>query len=375
MQSTSSGISDLDDLLAGLLPGDNVVWVTAGHTQVAAIERTFLEEGLRRGEPCSYVTTELSPNRLRSDFGGDLRILDARPGRPLADPTALEMRILNDARQEPGRVVVDSLDAFVRRLDRSRALGLFSRVCPQLYDLGAIAYWRMSRAAAGAGLIEGITKVTQCVLELGVSHLRVVKAEGRPGAEGRLLHLRVDPDGTPAFEQEKALGRLGAGLRRIREERRLSQADLARLAGVSPSAISQAEAGHRGLALETLLTLVAGLGVGLDDVLAVRTRSDYVLARRDRLGPPQGDVALLDDDTAGLRAYLVKLGPGERGTPPVPHKGVELILVAAGLVQADLGTATPVLRSGDAVLATRASVAGWRNLLGEPARLFWIIRD
>lgn len=375
MQSTSSGIPDLDDLLAGLLPGDNVVWVTAGHTQIAAIERPFLEEGLRRGEPCSYVTTELSPNRLRSEFGGDLRILDARPGRSLADPTALELRILNDARQEPGRVVVDSLDAFVRRLDRSRALGLFSRVCPQLYDLGAIAYWRVSRSAASAGLVEGITKVTQCVLELGVSHLRVVKAEGRPGAEGRLLHLRADSGGTPAFEQEKALGRLGAGLRRIREERRLSQADLARLAGVSPSAISQAEAGHRGLALETLLRLVESLGVGLDDLLAVRTSGDYVLARRDRLGPPQGHVALLDDDSAGLRAYLIQLSPGQRRTPPVPHKGVELILVASGLVQADLGTATPVLRAGDAVLATRASVAGWRNLLAEPARLFWIIRD
>jgi transcriptional regulator with XRE-family HTH domain len=375
MRSTSSGLADLDDLLAGLVPGDNVVWVTAGHSEIAAIERAFLVEGLRRGDACSYVTTELSPSRLRSRFGGDLRILDSRPGRPLADPTALELRILDDARQEPGRIVVDSLDAFVRRLDRPRALGLFSRVCPQLYDLGAIAYWRVSRAAVGAGLIEGITKVTQCVLELGVSHLRVVKAEGRPRAEGRLLRLRTEADGTPAFEQEKALGRLGAGLRRIREERRLSQADLARLAGVSPSAISQAEAGHRGLALETLLTLVEALGVGLDDLLGVRTSSDYVLARRDRLGPPQGHVALLDDDSTGLRAYLIQLGPGQRGTPPVPHKGVELILVASGLVQVELGTATPVLRAGDAVLATRASVVSWRNLLGEPARLFWIIRD
>ncbi len=69
------------------------------------------------------------------------------------------------------------------------------------------------------------------------------------------------------------------------------------------------------------------------------------------------------------------MGPAERGAPPVPHKGVELILVANGLVQADLGSATPVLRAGDAVLATRASVVGWRNLLAEPARLFWIIRD
>ena len=374
MQSTSSGISDLDDLLGGLLPGDNVVWVTASQNVLAVIERSFLIEGLRRAEPCSYVTTERTPARLRSEYGSDVRILDARAGRPLADPTALELRILDDARQAPGRIVVDSLDAFVRRLGRSRALGLFSRICPQLYDLGAIAYWRVTRTTGGSALVEGITKVTQCVLELGASHLRVVKAESRPGVEGRLLHLRAGPDEVQ-FEQEKALGRLGAGLRRIREERRLSQADLARLAGVSPSAISQAEAGHRGLAVETLLTLAEALGIGLDDLLSVRSSSDYVLARRDRLGPSQGDVALLDDDTAGLRAYLIQLSPGQRGMPPVSHKGVELILVASGLVQADLGTATPILRAGDAVLATRASVAGWRNLLGEPARLFWIIRD
>jgi transcriptional regulator with XRE-family HTH domain len=375
MRASSSGIPDLDHLLTGLWTGDNVVWVTTRESAIDAVERSFVLEGLRAGEWCSYVTTERTPANLRSEFGGELRILDARPGRALADPAALEMRILDDARQAAGRILIDSLDTFVRRLGRVRALGLFTRVCPQLYDIGAVAYWRVTRAGGGAGLVEGITKVTQCVLELGRSHLRVIKAEGRPAAEGRLLHLRTDPDGTPRFEQENALGRLGAGLRRVREERRLSQADLARLAGVSPSAISQAEAGRRGLGLETLLTLVEGLGLGLDDLLAVKTTGDYILARRDRLGPPQGHVVLLDDDTAGLRAYLVQLGPGQRGTPPVPHKGVELILVATGLVQADLGTATPVLRAGDAILATRASVAGWRNLLGDPARLFWIIRD
>jgi transcriptional regulator with XRE-family HTH domain len=372
----SSGMRDLDDLLGGLLAGDNVVWVTSSQGVVATIEEAFLTEGRRRGEPCSYVTTELAPPSLRAKLGPGLRILDARPGRPLADAIALESRILDDARQDPGRMVIDSLDALVRRAGPKRALGLFSRVCPQLYDLGAIAYWRVSRPVAGAALLDGIAKVTQCVLELGGRHLRVIKAEGRPGVEGRLLHVRARPDGTPSFEQEKALGRVGAGLRRIRSERRLSQADLARLAGVSASAISQAEAGHRGLALDTLLTLAEALCVGLDELLAVKGVGDYVLARRDRLGGrPQGPVALLDDDTAGLRAYLVQLGPAERGTPPVSHKGVELILVASGLVQADLGTATPVLRAGDAVLATRSSVAGWRNLLAEPARLFWIIRD
>ena len=56
---TSSGMPDLDDFLGGLLGGDNVVWVTASHA-VVAIERAFLAEGLREGEPCTYVTTEIS---------------------------------------------------------------------------------------------------------------------------------------------------------------------------------------------------------------------------------------------------------------------------------------------------------------------------
>jgi transcriptional regulator with XRE-family HTH domain len=371
----STGHADLDEVLGGLLPGDNVVWVTTSDGPFAALERSFLVEGLRHGEPCLYVTTGRSPATLRSHVGEGLEVFDARPGHPLADPTALERKVIDYAGRAPGRIVFDNLDAFVRRWGRRRALALFSRACPQLYDFGALAYWRGSRPVLGTALLDGITKVTQCVLDLSGSHLRIAKAEGRPATTGRLLHVRPGPDGIPSFEPERALGRLAEGLRRLRQERHLSQADLARLAGVSPSAISQAEAGHRGLSLETLLVLAERTGIGLDDLLALRGTGDYILARRDRLGPRQRHVALLDDPDVGLRAYLIQLGPAERSTPPVSHKGVELVLVAAGLIQAELGTGSPVLRAGDAVLAVRASVVAWRNLLGEPASLFWIIRD
>jgi transcriptional regulator with XRE-family HTH domain len=161
----------------------------------------------------------------------------------------------------------------------------------------------------------------------------------------------------------------------MRSERNLTQGDLARLAGVSPSAISQAEAGHRGLSLDTLLTLSESLGVGLDELLVNEPATDYVLARRDRSGAGLGHAPLLDDPTTGLRAHLISLRPGTTGSPPVAHKGVEMVLVAHGLVQIDLGSATPVLRAGDAVLATRVAVVGWRNLSGEAARLFWVLRD
>jgi quercetin dioxygenase-like cupin family protein len=71
----------------------------------------------------------------------------------------------------------------------------------------------------------------------------------------------------------------------------------------------------------------------------------------------------------------VRLGAGESGSPATIHKGAELILVGNGVVQIQLNEQTPVLRAGDALLVTHDAINGWRNLLPEPARLFWIVRD
>src|SRR5690606_24652985 len=110
------------------------------------------------------------------------------------------------------------------------------------------------------------------------------------------------------------------------------------------------EAGHRGLNLETLLTLGEALGVSIDEMLDHQPRQGYVLARRDRIPARRGVVPLLDDPDAGLRAFLVGLGPGEGGAPATIHKGAELVMVGSGVVQIQLNEQAPVLRSGDALL-------------------------
>jgi hypothetical protein len=127
--------------------------------------------------------------------------------------------------------------------------------------------------------------------------------------------------------------------------------------------------------LDTLVGLSEQLQVSVDDLLGHDPEADYILARRDRGGISQPRTPLLDDPTVGLRAYLIHLHAAEAGGPPIPHKGLELVVVGSGLVQLDLGSDTPVMRAGDAVLATKIPVIGWRNLLAEPARLFWILRD
>lgn len=365
----STGIEDLDNVLGGLMAGDNVVWTGGGD----ALHHN-LQRGLFAADSSSikiFVTTNETPARVAARVGKDVDILDARPGKAHTDPVALERAVIE--RGVPGaRVTIDDLDAFVRRLGTDRALALFSRICPQLFDAGAICYWRAGELSRS--ILDGVRSITQCVFDVSNGQLRVLKAEGRHGVQGRIFRIR-ESDGKVRVDHERALGRLAEGLRRLRVARGLSQSEVARIAGVSPSAISQAEAGRRGLGLDTVVAVAEGFGISVDELLGAGPDPGYVIARRDRSASRRGLTALLDDPSTGLRAYLVQLGPGERGEPPTLHKGVELVVVAAGLIQIDLGSETPVVRAGDATLATGVAVRGWRNLVATPARFFWVLRD
>ena len=371
----ASGIEDLDHILGGLLSGDNVVWVTDEERRFAQVERLLISSLPPEAARPLHVTSQETPAQVRTRFGAHVDVIDARPGTRSSDARVLEQLIVTAAKEGTSRVVIDGLAPFAERWGLERAVGFFKRVCPQLFDLGAIAYWRVSRLKLGNAAIDEIRKVTQCVFELSDKQLRIIKAEGHSAlVQGRLFRVSTDGEGIQ-LKAERALGRLAEGLRAVRAERSLSQADIARLADVSPSAISQAEAGQRGLSLDTLLVLTNRLGMGLDSLLDNEERPDYQLARRDR-GPSLGESRfLLDDPGAGLRVYLVNLAPGEKGEPPVKHKGSELVLIGRGLVLVDLGDSSPAMRAGDAILATRVPVRSWRNLSPEASVLFWILRD
>lgn len=365
-----SGIEGLDTALGGgLMPGDNVVWFGGDPTLHALVQEAFFA-GAPSSAPKVFVSTREAPADVVRRLG-DVEVLDARPGKPFTDPVQLERTVVERGR-DGAWVAIDNLDDFVRRLRPERASQLFSRICPQLFDVGSICYW--SAGAGSRSIRERVRGVSQCVFDITAGRLRIDKAEGRRNVRGRVYRLRVR-DGTVHVEQERAIGRLAEGLRELRATRGLSQSDVARVAGVSPSAISQAEAGHRGLGLETVIAIAEGYGVSLDALLEAGSHPGYVIARRDRAVPRRGVTPLLDDPSTGLRTFLVLLGPGEQGQPPTAHKGPELIVVASGLVQIDLGDETPVMRAGDAALATTTAVHGWRNLSSSGSTFFWVLRD
>jgi transcriptional regulator with XRE-family HTH domain len=374
--SATSGIDQLDSALGGLYWGDNVVW----ENDEPDGTKPFYDAIAARASEydfAAFVSLAREPEELRRSFPG-FDVIDGRPGTDLAQPKALLNAVRDACRGDRKDLLLfDSLESMADQWGTEAAGAFFVRCCPMLLELGAIAYWSLDPSAHPQRIRREIEEVTQCVIAVGSGRVRVSKAEGRsPRVQGAVFRYRVE-GGRPALEAAPAAARLGAALKAVRVQRGLSQGELARLAGVSPSAVSQAERGRRGLSLETLLQLTDELQITLDELLRGEVSPGYRLARRhDPPAPADGrPLRLVDAPQAGLRAYLVRLPAGGSSAPPFPHKGVELVAVARGLVQCVLRSGRPVLREGEALLVEQGGIASWRNLGDAEAMLFWILRE
>jgi transcriptional regulator with XRE-family HTH domain len=377
-ESAGTGIAELDRALGGLYWGDNVVWVWEGGD--LSSQGLFYDAIARRRADfgrTGYIVASSDPAEVTARWPW-IEILDARTGTPAGGPRGL----LDAVRQFCVRarrplLLFDSLEALSGRWGMRTAGDFFGRCCPMLLDLGAIAYWSLPGASHYRTLHREIEQITQCVIVVGEGRVRISKAEGRPpGAQGQLFRYSVQ-DGTLQLQPAQAVARVGAALRAYRLRRELSQSDLARLAGVSPSAISQVERGERGLSLETLLALAGRLNITLDELLGGEVTPDYRIGRRHGLAdPPAGSVIpLLDDAEAGMRAYLVSMPRSATVEAPFAHKGSELVGVVSGLVQVLLASGRPVLRRGETLLASRRGIDGWRNVGDGDAQCLWVLRD
>jgi transcriptional regulator with XRE-family HTH domain len=123
--------------------------------------------------------------------------------------------------------------------------------------------------------------------------------------------------GIPVLAPAELVGRVAASLRAVRRSRELSQQDLAGLAGVTASAISQAERAERGLSLTTLVRLSAALGITIDDLVHGEDPDVYRIGRRTA-DPQRGlerAITLLGGDDLDLHVDLVYLAAREAGTP------------------------------------------------------------
>jgi transcriptional regulator with XRE-family HTH domain len=417
MDRPSTGIEALDQVLGGGLGvGDNVVWQAADPGEIEPFVAAFLATA-RGATPLTYLSFRLPPAAVLDRFGrlwdpDRFTLLDGWTGaqdgaskrrtratagagqarvRRLKDPADLEqvnreLAEIEDELSAGAGYVFDDLTSMQRLWGPEGALASFLRWCPRLYQERTVAYWLLAREAHPAAFRSRLAEITQVVLDLEAAPngpagraLRVVKADGHPaGVAGRTLRYGLGDDGRVQVPQPAAPARdrIGEQVRSERIAAGLSQTELARRIGVTPSALSQVERGRHGLSGETLTRLWATLGVPFGPG-ASPASPPYRLARRGARQPVipgpglSGETVL--QDVSGLGVYELAVAAGASGRRPFETKQPELVLVLEGALELQLGQETRTLQQGDAILVPSQPVTGWRNPARDPARVLWVV--
>jgi transcriptional regulator with XRE-family HTH domain len=414
MDRLSTGIDALDEVLGGLRVGDNVVWQAADPVEIEPFVEAFLATA-HGTTPLTYLSFRLPPAAVLDRLGRvwdaeRFTLLDAWTGgqdagrgrrkaatagapgkarvRRLKDPGDMQQvnRELAEIEDDLGAgagYVFDDLASMQRLWGPEAALASFLRWCPRLYQERTVAYWLLERGAHPPAFRSRLADITQVILDLEATPaertLQVVKADGHPaGVAGRALRYVVGDDRRIQVLRQPAevRERIGEQVRAKRIAAGLSQAELARRIGVTPSALSQVERGRHGLSGETLTRLWATLGVPFGPT-ASPSSLPYRLARRGARQPVapapgvSGETVL--QDPSGLGVHELTFAAESSGRRPFETKQPELVVVLEGALELQLGQETKTLQQGDAILVPSQPVTGWRNPAREPARALWVV--
>jgi len=426
--AVSSGVADLDRLLGGgIFVGDNVVWYDDAGSLAPPFCLAFIRHSLAEEKALIYVSFDRSVRHLLELLGPlaespSLTVIDGfthgkgegaeifldfyeapPPGMSgrvvrLPDPRdteAVSAALYRVHRERSGdvRFVFDSLTGMQALWGSEEAiLQFYSRACPRLYELNTIAYWIIEKGAHSARLRANLNQITQVAVDLSVRRgktaLTVLKAAMHDTerlntpqpywTEGRQITIDAESRTPGGID-------LGSRIRTLRTRRGLSQTELARSVGVTPSTISQVEHNQIYPSLPALYKMSETLGVEVGALFdrSGRPRRPVVFAANQAtaVAPPAGwprnAVAIQRLVPPGVEVevepFRVEIPGGARlGGHFFQHKGGEVGFLEAGELVLRMPDGPQPVRAGDTVYLRREVPVGWENPGSETARLFWL---
>jgi Nif-specific regulatory protein len=240
---------ELDRLIGGVIPGDNIVWEVDSGAPVGLFVSSFISACEAEGSNVVYVSFNRSPQTILEDYGdlmspGRFTLVDCfssgkgngdevfleffrtpeaqGPCRALhvenpADPAGLQEMLARISSEEGarGRYLFDSLTGMLDLWgDEDKVLRFFGHICPRLYDLGTIACWLLETEAHSQGFLAKVRHITQVVIEVavagGVSTMTVRKAMNRQSREfGVPQRFEVEGDRVVIAAESRADRELG----------------------------------------------------------------------------------------------------------------------------------------------------------------------
>jgi transcriptional regulator with XRE-family HTH domain len=172
---------------------------------------------------------------------------------------------------------------------------------------------------------------------------------------------------------------LGERLRAIRQLRRKTLREVAAVAGVSESFLSQLERGRTNSTIATLQRLATALGIEVSDLFSTGEPRPRVLRREAREFVAWGELGrkalLTPKPFHSLEIVVARFEPGgSTGDEPYVHgDSEELLVVVEGDVHVQLGTDVHELAAGDSVHYQSSTPHRVSNPGDETAEVMFVI--
>lgn len=422
----ASGVSQLDILLGGLYIGDNVVWYDDTGSLASVFCLNFIQASQAQNKPLIYVSFDRSPKNLLEKLGSladnqNLIILDCFTyGKGAGADIFLKFYEKGDSKwpcriisvDDPRKVdqvtgafygVHGTMEGDVRFVFESltgmqelwggeeHIINFYSHSCPRLYELNTIAYWIIEKQAHSRRLKAKINQIAQVAIDLSVirgkTSLTILKAEKRNIETFNKPYNYWSKDLSITFDSEKRTTsqiNLGMRLKELRAKRGLSQTELAKLVGVTPSSISQMESDLIYPSLPALLKIAEVLSVEVSSFFqgSADVKDRVIFPSRESVDVkfpdlPKGSIyaKLLTpvDFDPKAEPYLIEIPPGKN----IPshffiHKGEEIGYLLSGKLQLKLGKAVYMGHAGDVIYLTSEMPSQWKNPGPDSARLLWL---
>jgi len=186
----SSGLSGLDKILRGILPGDNIVWQVDDVDDYRDFVRPFCRFASDTGRKLIYFRFASHPQLMNGEYGEEICRLDPVDGFENFIDT------IHETIERAGRgayYVFDCLSELAGDWYSDQMLGnFFMLTCPYLYDLETITYFALLRGRHSSRAVGPISETTQLLLDDirhdGVHYVRPIKVLHRYSPTMNMLH-------------------------------------------------------------------------------------------------------------------------------------------------------------------------------------------
>jgi hypothetical protein len=198
----STGLSGLDRMLKGLMPGDNIVWQVNTIEDYEPFIRPYYENAAAKGKRVVYFRFARHEPLVPADAGVETCTLHPEKGFEIFLDETHKMI------EEAGRgafYIFDCLSDLAVDWYSDRMLGnFFTLTCPYLYDLETITYFALLRDCHSIHATEPISETTQLLLDIyrhkGKLYVHPLKVQHRYSPTMHMLHVRDGDSFVPVTE-------------------------------------------------------------------------------------------------------------------------------------------------------------------------------